>query len=75
MVAFAKERAKRIRIEAHEAVALVQCIANAVEHLDPPREIEDCLIGVLDRLAAAYDIAGCPSCGVACIAGDDCERE
>lgn len=75
MVAFARERAKRIRIEAHEAVALVQCIANAVAELNPPPEIEDCLIGVLDRLAAAYDIGACPHCGAACTPGTECDQD
>jgi hypothetical protein len=75
MVAFARDKAKRIRIEGYEAVALVQCIANAVTHLDPPEEIEDCLLIVMDRLATAYDIGPCPNCGCASMDGEPCDQE
>lgn len=75
MVAFPKEKKKRLALSESDAIAVCQCIDNALEHLGPPDCVAEILIDVGNRLVDAFDLGRCPSCDCVCCCDDDCEQE
>lgn len=74
MVAFPKEKKKRFVFSESDAIALCQCIDNALEHLGPPDCVADLLIDIGNRLVDSFDLGRCPSCDCVCC-GEDCGEE
>lgn len=75
MVAFSKETRKRFTLTESDAVALGQCIHNAIEHLSPPDCIAESLLNIIERLAKQFGLDMCPSCGCVARCGEDCHGE
>jgi hypothetical protein len=77
MVAFVRRvpRKKRVTVAEGEAVALGQAIKNVIDHMEPPDDIANALLNVMERLVKSFDLDLCPSCGCVAVCGDDCQGE
>jgi hypothetical protein len=74
MVAFnTVVREKRIRFSDLDALAVAQCIDNALDALEVPKGIALHLAEIGNRLCKAFDLTRCPECDCVCVAGEECE--